>query len=340
MNTDPTIDAVASDPVAPGSPRPTVHESMEGAVGVSVDELSALIALGAVKNLGPQKFKEMHEAGLDAATVLRDPTCLPTKGKRGDELRGAVASMTPAERELALDRATRAIAKAFELRARILTYRSESYPPSVYASNNPVEALYVLGPTATLARLAVACVGSREIRAPYADAHAGFARVAVGERIAVVSGFATGADRIGHEAAWAAGGETVCIMPCGLDRPFPPENRDLWTKFLQSDRAAFVSEFPFGTGASSLTLRKRNKLIVAFAAGVLVSQSSAKGGAMNAFRFAVEQKKPVATFEPDDTDTTSGNRAIGEETKVPTRRLPVGDEAAMIAWLRTLSSST
>ena len=53
---------------------------------------------------------------------------------------------------------------------------------------------------------------------------------------------------------------------------------------------ALVSEFPFGTAASSLTLRKRNKLIVAFAQGVLIGQSSAKGGAMNAYRFALEQR--------------------------------------------------
>jgi DNA processing protein len=221
-----------------------------------------------------------------------------------------------------------------------LTYRSIEYPRAVYESYNPVEVLYVLGPPALLAQPAVACVGSRGIRDPYADAHASFARVAAGENVAVASGFATGADRIGHEAAWEAGGTTVCVMPCGLDRPFPPENRDLWTRFLASDRAVFVTEFPFGTGASSLTLRKRNKLIVAVAAGVLVSQSSAAGGAMNAFRFAVEQRKPVATFEPDDTDATSGNQMIGAETKVPVRVLPAADEMAMSAWLHTLSFST
>jgi predicted Rossmann fold nucleotide-binding protein DprA/Smf involved in DNA uptake len=78
-------------------------------------------------------------------------------------------------------------------------------------------------------------------------------------------------------------------MPGGLDRPFPPENRSLWEDFLSYPGAAFVSEFPFGTRASSLTLRKRNKLIVAFARAVLVSQSSADGGAMNAYRFAAER---------------------------------------------------
>src|SRR5262249_32927913 len=151
----------------------------------------------------------------------------------------------------------------------------------------------------------VACVGSRNIRAPYDSLHARFAETASREGFAIVSGFALGADTIGHRTAYERGGTTICVMPSGLDRPFPPENRPLWKEFLDSPNVVFVSEFPFGTGAASLNLRKRNKLIVAFSLGVLVSQSSTKGGAMNAYRFALEQKKPIATFSGDGTEDTS-----------------------------------
>ena len=34
---------------------------------------------------------------------------------------------------------------------------------------------------------------------------------------------------------------------------------------------------------------------------------------MNAFRFAVEQRKPVATFAPDGEEATSGNTQIVSE---------------------------
>jgi len=101
-----------------------------------------------------------------------------------------------------------------------------------------------------------------------------------------------------------------------------------------------ISELPFGTSASSMNLRKRNKLIVASAQAVLVSQSSQKGGAMNAFRFAVEQHKPVATFEWDQTVSTSGNRMIAEERRVPTRVLTLSeDQESWNRWLAELSSS-
>jgi predicted Rossmann fold nucleotide-binding protein DprA/Smf involved in DNA uptake len=82
-------------------------------------------------------------------------------------------------------------------------------------------------------------------------------------------------------------------------------------------------------------------VIVALSLGVLISQSSSKGGAMNAFRFALEQQKRIATFSPDGTDDTSGNTEISEESKVPTTVFPSGSdqEGKYIKWLRDLSSS-
>ena len=81
-----------------------------------------------------------------------------------------------------------------------------------------------------------------------------------------------------------------------------------------------MSELGFGVRASALTLRKRNKLIVAFARGVLVAQSAKDGGAMNAYRFAVEQKKPVATF--------AAGRHGGHVRQPPHRRGVLDEDAA------------
>ena len=110
---------------------------------------------------------------------------------------------------------------------------------------------------------------------------------------------------------------------------------------MDSGRAVFLSEFALGRRAESLTLRKRNKLIVAVAQGILVGQTSKSGGAMNAFRFGLEQKKPVATFEPDGTDDTSGNMEIKESPKGNTSALPVTPVAEDYRrWLRELSFLT
>ncbi len=280
-----------------------------------------MLLLESVRGFGPQKFRELHEADLRPIDVLLEPAKLPTRGKRGDTFRQEIGALNGDARDLAQARAVRQLVRAYEHKARIVTYADPHYPANVYASNNPIPVLYVRGDLDLLTETRViACVGSREIGPPYTELHYEFARHAATRGFTIVSGFALGADSIGHRAALDANAATTLVMPCGLDRPFPPENKAFFQELMHYEMAVAVSEFPFGTAASSLTLRKRNKLIVAFALGVLLSQTSATGGAMNAYRFALEQHKPIATFKGDGTKRTSGNEQIehGEGSK-PTR---------------------
>lgn len=315
----------------------------ESAVGVSVDELAALYVLDGIKGFGPQKYKAVHEDGVLLLDVVANPERFSVKGKRGDDLRAQLGRVTAEIREECRRRAIRQIAAAYQRGAWILTYGSPFYPARVYASNNPIPVLYVRGNLDVLRTPhAVACVGSRGLRPPYEALHRAFATTACALGAAVVSGFALGADTVGHRAARRAGGRTICCLPGGLERPFPPENKELWDDFLTYPGAVLVSEFAFGIRASALTLRKRNKLITAFADGTLISQSSAKGGAMNAYRFAREQGRPVATFSPDGTNDTSGNALIVAEQRPGDAIFPAPaeDEEAYREWLQRLSSST
>ena len=303
------------------------------------DKLGALYTLARVSGMGPVKFREMHEAGVDPRTALRRPEVLPFGGRTGEKLRAAVAEMSEADMAWGRTRAAEQTERADVCGGSILIHGDAAYPQRVYASNNPVPVLYVRGdPFVWSDGRAVAVVGSRKTREPYARAARAFAMEASMMDMAVVSGFATGADSIGHSAAVEAGGRTVCVMPCGLDKVFPPENRGLWEQLLEYPGAAFVSEVGFGQRASSLLLRKRNKLIVAFAQAVLVAQSGADGGAMNAYRFAREQRKLVATFRPDGTAETSGNAQIASDARTGGQVFGVRDGRSKFeTWLRGLS---
>lgn len=282
--------------------------------GPSAGELASIYALDSIKHFGPQKFKQLHQAGLDPAQVLDDHTLLAIEGKRGERFRIEIAEMTDDAHRTMRARAERQIERAQALNASILTYRHPCYPANVFHSNNPVPVLYVRGNCDVLrSESVVACVGSRAIRGPYSRLHEVLSSGAAKAGFTVGSGFAVGADTIGHRAAFRAGGSTICVLPSGVDRPFPPENSHLWTRLLEYPGAVMVSEFAFGTGASKLTLRRRNKLIVACARAVFISQSTLNGGAMNAYRFAREQKKPVGTCEADDREDTSGNAKMAEE---------------------------
>ena len=278
--------------------------------------LGALYALNRISGFGPVKFRMMHEAGVDPREALDHPDLLPFTGRMGSKLKQAVHLLTDVDRQMARSLAAKQLFLAKRYSASILIHGDTHYPQRVYDSNNPLPILFVRGnPSIWNERPSIAVVGSRQIREPYTTSARRFAAAAASSGTLVVSGFAMGADSIAHRAAHTSNGPTVCVMPCGLDKVFPPENRELWEDLLGYTGAVFVTEFGFGQRASALLLRKRNKLIVAFAQGVLVAQSAAKGGAMNAYRFAREQKKPVATFKPDASEDTMGNRLIQQDTR-------------------------
>ncbi len=305
------------------------------------NHLAAIYTLERIKGFGPMKFRAMHNAGIHPQEAIENPKILPFSGLTGQNLRNAVTSLSIADVNDGRTRAIEQVERAKINASSILTYGDRDYPECVYNSNNPVPVLYVRGdPAIWQGAGSIAVVGSRNTRDPYTIYARQFVKLAVAKGKSIVSGFATGADSAGHTAALEFGGCTVCVMPCGLDNLFPPENRALWQKFLTHPRAVFASEFGFGQRASSLLLRKRNKLIVAFAQGVLVAQSAIDGGAMNAYRFGREQKKPVATFRSDGSAATSGNKVIEEDIKTGGLAFDMSTSSSMPEeWLQELSSS-
>ncbi|MCR9145542.1 MAG: DNA-protecting protein DprA, partial [bacterium] len=95
------------------------------------------------------------------------------------------------------------------------------------------------GPPPVLPAAAVAVVGSRRAdpraleasRAFAAQAHAGSLEPAR-SGFCVVSGLALGCDSAAHSGCIAAGGVTVAVLPCGLDRVAPRSNAPLADRIL------------------------------------------------------------------------------------------------------------
>ncbi len=303
------------------------------------DRYVATIALESIKHFGPQKFRELLDSKLTPQEVLKDPSQLSLRGKRVAYFRDEISKLTAKGLSIFEERAERQLIRAQKFNVNILLHGDHCYPPNLWNSNNPVPILYAIGDVSLLKhQKAVACVGSRTIDECFGRVARDFAAFAASTGWTVTSGFAVGADTIAHRAAKDVGGETICVMPSGLDRPFPPENRDFWKELVSYPNAVLVSEFSLGTPAGSLNLRKRNKTIVGMSLGVFVGQSSVTGGAMNAFRFAMEQKKSVATIEPTNEDSTSGNQLIVAEGG---RCFPASESAERNwqEWLSELSYS-
>ena len=190
--------------------------------------LGALFVLERIRGFGPAKFRAMHDARVDPQSAIRNPEVLPFAGRTGDKLRRAIESLSGADIQAGRNRAIEQLERAEEFSASILTHGDASYPKRVYASNNPVPVLYVRGDPATWDGVgSVAVVGSRNTREPYASCARKFATLAAQNGMVVVSGFAMGADSIGHRAAWQAEVPRCASCPAG------------WTKYSRRRTASF-----------------------------------------------------------------------------------------------------
>jgi DNA processing protein len=154
----------------------------------------------------------------------------------------------------------------------------------------PPERLWARGRCELLARRPrVAIVGTRA-PSPYGEAQAArFGRELARAGLAVVSGLARGVDQAAQRAALDAGGATIAVVGCGVDRPWP--EGQLTERILRE--GLVLSELAPGTPPRPHHFPLRNRLISGLAEGVLVVEAAAASGSLITARWAADQGKRV-----------------------------------------------
>jgi DNA processing protein len=93
----------------------------------------------------------------------------------------------------------------------------------------------------------------------------------------VVSGGAFGIDAMAHRATLAAGGRTVAVLACGVDRPYPVGNAAMFEQIAES--GLLISEWPPGAEPLRHRFLIRNRVIAAATAGTVIVEAAARSGA-------------------------------------------------------------
>ena len=148
--------------------------------------------------------------------------------------------------------------------------------------------LWLRGPghLASLARQAVAVVGSRASTNYGAGVAADLGADLAEAGVTVVSGGAYGIDAAAHRGALAVHGPTVCVLANGVDVPYPKGNAALFA-WLAKDHL-LVSELPPGATPTRVRFLARNRVIAALAQGTVVVEAALRSGARNTASWALE----------------------------------------------------
>jgi DNA processing protein len=178
-----------------------------------------------------------------------------------------------------------------ELAARGLRFLPRgAFPPLLAAIHDPPPGLFLRGAAdlELLSRPAVAVVGARACSGYGASVARVLGRELAAAGLVVVSGMARGVDGEAHRGALEAGGATVAVLGCGVDRDYPAAHRELAQRL-----DLVVSEYAPGVEPAPWRFPARNRIIAGLCAVTVVVEARERSGALITADLALEEGREV-----------------------------------------------
>jgi DNA processing protein len=183
--------------------------------------------------------------------------------------------------------------------------RDALFPGRLAAIFDPPPALYVrgCGDPELLARRSVAVVGARSC-SPYGSQVARMlGRELAAAGLVVVSGLARGIDGEAHRGALDAGGVTVAVLGCGIDRDYPASHAQLSRRI--EEEGLVISEYEPGVEPAPWRFPARNRIIAGLCEAVVVVEARERSGALITADFALDEGREVFAVPGEITSSLS-----------------------------------
>ena len=175
---------------------------------------------------------------------------------------------------------------------KIFYYSYENYPKNLMDIKESPYVIFIKGnlPSNEELEKSFAIVGTRK---PSKEGIA-FARD-IGQylsrnNIYNISGLALGIDTEGHNMSLQ---KTGAILGQGLDLEIYPRENIKLTEMILENNGFLLSELIPQTEISLFSLIKRDRLQSALTSGIVIGETGIKGGTVNTFKYAREQKKKI-----------------------------------------------
>jgi DNA processing protein len=209
----------------------------------------------------------------------------------------------------------RAFARGFDaavFRARLeeqgvrwLARSSPTFPPLLTAIHDPPPGLFLQGGAneALLCGSTVAVVGARACSSYGSSVARAIGRDLAAAGLVVVSGLARGIDGEAHRGALEAGGTTVAVLGCGVDRDYPAAHAQLAARIRET--GLIVSEYAPGVEPAPWRFPARNRIVAGLSQATVVVEARERSGALITADLALEEGREVFAVPGEITSALS-----------------------------------
>jgi DNA processing protein len=194
---------------------------------------------------------------------------------------------------------------------RFLARSDDAYPRLLRELHDPPPGLFLRGDGAAelLRSQAVAVVGARACSSYGAQVARLLGRELAAAGLVVVSGLARGVDGEAHRGALEAGGPTLAVLGCGVDRDYPAAHAQLAARICEC--GLVVSEYAPGVEPAPWRFPARNRIIAGLAAATVVVEARERSGSLITADFALEAGREVFAVPGEITSALSvGTNAL------------------------------
>ena len=183
-----------------------------------------------------------------------------------------------------------------EKNIKIFYYSYENYPKNLMNIKESPYVIFVKGnlPSNEELEKSFAIVGTRKPSKEGIDFARDIGQYLSKNNIYNISGLALGIDTEGHNMSLQ---KTGAILGQGLDLEIYPRENIKLAEMILENNGFLLSELIPQTEISLFSLIKRDRLQSALTSGIIIAETGIKGGTVNTFKYAREQKKKIFVSE-------------------------------------------
>jgi DNA processing protein len=250
-----------------------------------VNEKRYWVGFNLVKGIGAVRLQGLRDHFGDLAIAWQAPS---------DALQAAGLSSKLAERVIQVRSGVdldNYLERVNKQGIEIITWDDVLYPPRLKEIDQPPPVLYLRGSLIPEDIWAVAVVGTRRISTYGRQVAEDVGSFLAANGVTVVSGLARGVDAIAHQSALKAGGRTIAVLGCGVDRIYPPEHTQLAGRIMAN--GAILSDYAMGTPPDASNFPPRNRIISGLSMATVIIEAGETSGALITAQFAIDQGREV-----------------------------------------------